>query len=288
MVQKEIELLLGETASGKTELLKERSKKEKFVVFNCDSRQIYRYLDIGTAKPEKDFLERVPHYFVDIVEYNQNFSAGDFLRKFKEYIENEDGKIILSVGTPFYLNSLLYGLDDIPEVSIETKKKVENILKDKGIFYLYDLLMKVDPRRAEELNRNDKQRILRSLEVYFETKKPISSFFKKRKTVDFKIKKVEYIFRDKEQLKLRISKRVDGMVSKGLIEEVEKVISIYGETIFYEKPVIGYFETLEYMKGLITKEKMKEKIVKNTLLLVKRQRTFFKKILKDLKDVNFI
>lgn len=288
MVQKEIELLLGETASGKTDLLKERSKKEKFVVFNCDSRQIYKFLDIGTAKPDKDFLERVRHYFVDIVEYNQNFSAGDFLRKFKEYVESEDKKIILSVGTPFYLNSLIYGLDDIPDVSIETKKKVENILKDKGIFYLYELLKKVDPKRAEELNRNDKQRIARSLEVYFETNKPISSFYKKKKSVDFKIKKVDYIFLDKDQLRLRISKRVERMVSRGLIEEVEKIMSIYGENIFYEKPVIGYFETLEYIKGLITKDKMKEKIVRNTLLLVKRQRTFFKKIVKDLNDVHFI
>ncbi|MDI6700251.1 MAG: tRNA (adenosine(37)-N6)-dimethylallyltransferase MiaA [bacterium] len=288
MVQKEIELLLGETASGKTDLLKERSKKEKFVVFNCDSRQIYKFLDIGTAKPDKDFLERVRHYFVDIVEYNQNFSAGDFLRKFKEYVESEDKKIILSVGTPFYLNSLIYGLDDIPDVSIETKKKVENILKDKGIFYLYELLKKVDPKRAEELNRNDKQRIVRSLEVYFETNKPISSFYKKKKSVDFKIKKVNYIFLDKDQLRLRISKRVERMVSRGLIEEVEKIMSIYGENIFYEKPVIGYFETLEYIKGLITKDKMKEKIVRNTLLLVKRQRTFFKKIVKDLNDVHFI
>ncbi|MEO0281783.1 MAG: tRNA (adenosine(37)-N6)-dimethylallyltransferase MiaA [candidate division WOR-3 bacterium] len=285
MVQKKIELLLGETASGKTEYLKERSKKENFVIFNCDSRQIYKFLDIGTAKPDKEFLGKVFHYFVDIVEYDQKFSAGDFLRNFNNYLNREDRKIILSVGTPFYLNSILYGLDDIPEVSKETRGKVQLIMKEKGLSYLYDLLNKVDPQRAQELNKNDKQRITRAIEVYFETKKPISSFYRKRKKIGFKVEKMEYLYRDKKELQERIVKRVERMVFSGLVEEVEKIKVLYGEEIFYEKPVIGYFETLEYIKGLISKEEMKEKIIKNTLSLVKRQRTFFKKIIKDLNQL---
>ncbi|MEO0237041.1 MAG: tRNA (adenosine(37)-N6)-dimethylallyltransferase MiaA [candidate division WOR-3 bacterium] len=285
MVQKKIELLLGETASGKTEYLKERSKKENFVVFNCDSRQIYKFLDIGTAKPDKEFLGKVFHYFVDIVEYDQKFSAGDFLRNFNDYLNREDRKIILSVGTPFYLNSILYGLDDIPEVSKETREKVQLIMKEKGLSYLYDLLNKVDPQRAQELNKNDKQRITRAIEVYFETKKPISSFYRKRKKIGFKVEKMEYLYRDKKELQERIVKRVERMVFSGLVEEVEKIKVLYGEEIFYEKPVIGYFETFEYIKGLISKEEMKEKIIKNTLSLVKRQRTFFKKIIKDLNQL---
>ncbi|MEO0289208.1 MAG: tRNA (adenosine(37)-N6)-dimethylallyltransferase MiaA [candidate division WOR-3 bacterium] len=285
MVQKKIELLLGETASGKTEYLKEKSKKENFVVFNCDSRQIYKFLDIGTAKPDKEFLDKVLHYFVDIVEYDQKFSAGDFLRNFKEYLNREDRKIILSVGTPFYLNAILYGLDDIPEVSKETREKIQLMLKEKGLSYLYDLLKRVDPQRAHELNENDRQRITRAIEVYFETKKPISSFYRKRKKIGFKIERIEYLYRDKKELQGRIVQRVERMVSSGLVEEVEKIRVLYGEQIFYEKPVIGYSETLDYIKGLISKEEMKEKIVKNTLSLVKRQRTFFKKIMKDLKQL---
>lgn len=286
MVQKKIELLLGETASGKTEYLKERSNKEKFVVFNCDSRQIYKFLDIGTAKPEKEFLSKVFHYFVDIVEYDQNFSAGDFLRKFNDYLKKEDRKIILSVGTPFYLNSILYGLDDIPEVSKETREKIHVMLKDKGISYLYDLLKKVDPQRAQELNENDKQRIMRALEVFFETKRPISSFYRNKKNINFRIEKIEYLFKDKQELRRRIIERVDRMFFCGLVEEVERVKLMYDEKIFYEKPVIGYLETLKYINGLISKEKMKEMIIKNTLLLVKRQRTFFKKIIKDLNQLS--
>lgn len=287
MVQKKIELLLGETASGKTEYLKERSKKENFVVFNCDSRQIYKFLDIGTAKPDRDFLDKVFHYFIDIVEYDQNFSAGDFLRNFNEYLNREDRRIILSVGTPFYLNSIIYGLDDIPEVSKETREKVQVMLKEKGLPYLYDLLNRVDPQRAQELNKNDKQRITRALEVYFETKKPISSFYRKRKKIGFKLEKIEYLYKDRKELQERIVQRVERMVSSGLVEEVQRIKVLYGEQIFYEKPVIGYFETLDYIKGLISKEKMKEQIVKNTLSLVKRQRTFFKKIIKDLNHLSY-
>lgn len=286
MVQKKIELLLGETASGKTEYLKFRSRKENFVVFNCDSRQIYKYLDIGTAKPDKEFLEKVLHYFVDIVEYDQNFSAGDFLRSFNHYLNREDRKIILSVGTPFYLNSILYGLDDIPEVSKETREKIQMMLKEKGLSYLYDFLKKVDPLRAQELNENDKQRITRALEVYFETKKPISSFYNKRKRVGFQVERIEYLYKEKEELQKRIIERVERMVSSGLVDEVEKIKVLYGEKIFYEKPVIGYFETLEYLKGLISEDEMKKRIIKNTLSLVKRQRTFFKKIIKDLKQLS--
>ncbi len=284
MVQKEVEFLIGETASGKTEFLKELSKKEDFVVFNCDSRQIYRYLDIGTAKPDKEFLSKVYHYFVDITEYDKNFSVGDFYRKFKEYLKKEDKRIILSVGTPFYLKTILFGIDDIPEISTEIKRKVKQMYQEEGLSNLYNLLKKVDKERSLDLNENDKQRILRSLEVYFQTGKPITYFFKKKKNIQFKIRNVKYLYREKSELKERIERRINLMLKDGLIEEVEKLRVMYGDNIFFEKPVIGYIEPLSYIKGKITKDRMVEDIVKNSMSLVKRQRTFFKKILKELSD----
>ncbi len=281
MVQKNIILLIGETASGKTKFIEKYSKEKDIRVINCDSRQIYKYLDIGTAKPDKELLDRVKHYFIDIIEVNEQFSGGDFFRITEEILAKHDN-FIISAGTPFYLNIILNGIDEIPPVRQTIRNRVNLLLQTKGLFYLYNELKRIDPYRAEQISPNDTQRIKRALEVFFETGIPISGFFNNKKKLNIQFSKVIYIKKDKEILKRNIYLRTRQMIKDGLVEETQRLIKRYSKKTLYNKKIIGYNETIDYLDKRITFEELPNIIARNTVMYVKRQRTFFKKIIKSL------
>ncbi|MDD3804461.1 MAG: tRNA (adenosine(37)-N6)-dimethylallyltransferase MiaA [bacterium] len=284
MVQKMIELLIGETASGKTSYIEGRTYKERMEVLNCDSRQIYRGFDIGTAKPSRELLNRVRHHLIDIINITDDFSAGEFL-KLSESILKREENIIVSAGTPFYLNVLLNGIDEIPKAKLETRKMIEEMHRERGNSGLHEFLSDVDPVRASQLNVNDTQRIKRSLEVYLDTGIPISRYFRKQKKAEINFGRITYIRREKRILEERVRERVKIMLAKGFIEEAEALIKKHGPSVILKKPIIGYVEALEYIEGNIDRERMIEEIIRNTMGYIKRQRIFFKKILLPFADI---
>lgn len=279
-----IQLLIGETASGKTEYLKELSQREKFEVLNCDSRQIYKYFDIGTAKPDKSILNKIQHHLIDIVEITEDFSAGPFLNAADKIIDRTDN-LIISAGTPFYINVLLNGIDDIPAVKKETRDMITEMHREKGNSELYKFLSKVDPERAKQLNPNDTQRIKRSLEVYLDSGVPISRYFTKKKRERMNFDRIIYIRREKSVLEERVMERTLKMLNSGFIEEVEGLLKKYSVEDIMKKPIIGYVEAIEYLECNIDRGTMTDEIVRNTMGYIKRQRVFFKKILLPYADL---
>lgn len=282
MVQKNIILLVGETGAGKTAYIEKLSGNSHFEVINCDSRQIFKYFNIGTAKPSVEFLMKIKHHLIDIVEIDSEFSAGDFQRSANALLEKNTDYVV-SAGTPFYLNILLNGIDEIPAVSIKTREKVTRMYIDKGIEFLYEYLEKNDPERAVQLNRNDCQRIKRAVEIHQETGLKMSSFFKGKPKGFTEFSKIIYLYHEKNILKERISARTEQMLKDGLIDEVKDLLNKYGEKIMFEKPIIGYIEVCRYLAGEYNIDMMKNEIIKNSMALIKRQRVFFKKILSPYK-----
>lgn len=274
MVQKNLKVLLGCTGSGKTAWIEQH---EPASVINCDSRQIYRHLDIGTAKPEPELLERVKHHLVDIKDINENFSAGEFIRTVNSILENEEP--LISCGTPFYLNALVNGMDELPEVPEDIRSRVNAMEQDMGIEELYSILSSIDPQRAAQLKPADSQRIRRALEVYYATGSPISSFFtgNRQSDTDFNIM---YIEKDRAELRNIITERTEHMLNRGMVNETEWAIGKFGRDTLLNKKIIGYKECVDYIEGRISREETKAGIITSTMQYAKRQETFFRKILR--------
>ena len=154
----------------------------------------------------------------------------------------------------------------------------------RGIESMYEELKKVDKKRANELKPRDTQRILRAIEVYRQTGIPISEYYKTKEKIDFNIKSIIYLKREKEELRKRVKYRTEKMIKNGLIEETEKVISLYGKQTLMDKKIIGYSEIIDHIENKYSVEETKEKIIRNTMLYIKRQRTFFNKILKSFSS----
>ncbi|MDY6787602.1 MAG: tRNA (adenosine(37)-N6)-dimethylallyltransferase MiaA [candidate division WOR-3 bacterium] len=283
MVQAHIDLLLGPTASGKTHYIEELSKHNDFEVINCDSGQIYKYLDIGTAKPPASLLSEVPHHMVDVTEIDRSFSVGDFLDIALREIAAKK-RIIISAGTPFYINILINGISDIPDIDPDARARTEALEEEKGLDYLYDMLYKADPARALDLSPNDSQRIKRSIEVYLQTGKPISYFYRNKRKFNIAFDSVKYLKWSRAQLQERIIKRTDSMIEQGLIEETRRITEKYSADILRNKKIIGYNEVLDYLEGNSDKDRMRELIISNTMKYVKSQLTFFRKIMSQLEQ----
>lgn len=284
MVQKAVDILIGETGSGKTSYISELFKNDTFEVINCDSRQIYRHLNIGTAKPPASMLDKIKHHFVDIVDITENYDVMDFVNHTTELLEG-DGKYIISAGTPFYLNILLNGISPIPKVSDNVREDVRNQLNESGIQAMYEELVKRDPQRASEIKPNDSQRIIRALEVIRETDKPISFYFKTVIKPDIVPNRITYIRRDRDELRKRVEHRTHMMIESGLIDETRSIIEKYGIDILLEKKIIGYTEAVMHIRGAVSLSEAEEMIVKNTMSYIKHQRTFFNKIIKPFRAV---
>ncbi len=285
MVQKTVDILIGETGSGKTEYIASSFDGTDTEILNCDSRQIYIGLDIGTAKPDIQILNRIKHHMIDIVRIDQAYDVMEFVNNAIELMLR-DKHFVISAGTPFYLNILLNGISEIPKISANTRTSLECECKEQGLLKLYSELKDKDPERARQLNPNDKQRILRSIEVIRETGIPISHFYKKKIKPNLYINSITYIRRDRDILRKRIIERTDYMLKRGLIDETRYVADKFSKQVLFEKKIIGYNEILQYLEGFITINEAKEMIIKNTMQYIKQQRTFFNKILKDNEITN--
>lgn len=280
-------LLFGPTGVGKTELIL-RLFPGVGEVISADSMQVYRGLDVGAAKPSPEVRSRVPHHLIDILDPRQQYTAGEFVHRAEELIPQIElrGRIVvISGGTAYYFRNFLYGLPTTPAANPAVRKQLEERLEAEGLSSLYAELNRLDPLAGEGISPRDTYRILRGLEVYYATGRPLSSFPVPKNPRLNRPYRLIGLMRDREELYKRIDVRVEEMFHQGLPEEVARLISCgYGE----QDPGmrgIGYREFFQLGRlGCLTLSQVKAQIQKDSRRYAKRQITFFK----SLPDVQWI
>lgn len=267
--------IVGATASGKTAYAVELAQKIDGEIISADSRYVYKGLDIGTAKPGIDERKGIPHYMIDIVEPDFNYSAGLYAKQAKECIKDilSRGKTpIVAGGTGLYIRVLLENYD-LP--NIEPDYNLRDELAKLSFDELYDILYKLDKESAESVERNDKKKLIRYIEVVKLTGLPLSKARGKKDEDEFDIEWIGLNF-PREELYERINKRVDLMIEEGLIEETKNLLNKYGR-IPNIVDTIGYREIIYYLDGETSLERAKELLKQNTRNYAKRQLTWFRK-----------
>ena len=269
-------VLAGPTAVGKTKLSIELAKNKNSSIFSSDSRQFYREMSIGTAKPSLDELNEVPHYFINNKSIEEAYSAGDYekeiINQLEDYFKNK--KIAFLVGgSGMYIDAVCKGLDNLPK-DLAVRNRLNLELKENGIEYLQENLKILDPKQYGIMDLSNSQRLIRALEVCRITSKPYSSLLTATKKIrSFKI--VKFLLHiDKNQLELNIEKRVDQMVKNGLFNEVE---NLRDKKNLNALNTVGYKEIFNFFNGNYTKEEAINLIKRNTKKYAKRQMTWFKK-----------
>ncbi len=272
-------ILFGPTASGKTALVT-GIFSQGFQIVNADSVQVYRHLDIGSAKPSSELMDKIPHHLVDVLDPWQQFTAGSFVALADKAVSEiqADGDIpILTGGTAFYFKNYLYGLTDAPTSDPAVREKVQNMLIEEGKEKLFALLEKVDPVSALRINVNDEYRITRALEVYFQSGRPLSSFIPSHEYREGINPLIIGLTRDKEVLSSRIKQRVDIMFEEGLLAEIKKLMKMGASLSWPGMQGIGYKEFFVAAEdGCYSLESIKKAIVHNSIKYAKRQMTFFR------------
>lgn len=272
-------VIAGPTAVGKSDLAIEIAG-DKFEIVSADSVQVYRYLDIGSCKPCAADLEKVRHHCIDLVDPDYQFSAGDFCHCAFDACEEIYTKKLIPMfvgGSGLYINSFFYGISTIPDIDSDVKKSLIEEMEHRGSEVLYSELKGVDPVFAEKIHINDKQRIIRGLEVYRATGRSISSYYAEK--VNYLIDDLLFIgiYREKDELIRRISSRVDSMISGGLVDEVISLRKRGYSPLLNSMRSIGYLEINEYLDNMTDLQTGIEKIKVNTKKYAKKQMTWFKK-----------
>lgn len=274
---KRLIVIAGATGSGKTDVSIQLAIKLKAPIISTDSRQIYRGLPIGTAQPTKEQLLMAEHHFIASHELTENFSCGQFevqaLRLLEKLFEKHDTVIAVG-GSGLYIKALCDGMDDLPEVDEELRRKLNERLRREGIGVLLDDLQRLDPEYYNQVDRENASRVLRAVEVCLQTGKPYSSMRTgvKRKR-NFEIVKVG-VDMDRTTLYDRINRRVDMMIAEGLEDEARKV---YHLKHLNSLQTVGYRELFDYFDGLTDRETAIELIKRNSRRYAKRQLTWFRR-----------
>ncbi|MHC4457170.1 MAG: tRNA (adenosine(37)-N6)-dimethylallyltransferase MiaA [Planctomycetota bacterium] len=273
-------LIIGVTASGKGQLAFDLAEEMGAEIISIDSMKVYRRMDIGTAKPPKQARERVKYHLIDIIEPSESFSVGLFLEAAQKAIEQvklRDKPVIAVGGTALYIKTLLYGLFDGPSADEQIRSQLQQQAETEGLGQLYSQLEKIDPAAAEHISPNDAKRIIRALEVYKITGKPISSLQQQWSTSstggDWTIIGLQ---RQKAEANSRINRRVKLMIEAGLVDEVKSLLAEEKPLSKQARCAIGYAEIIDHLNGKIALEDAIELIKKNTRRLAKNQRTWFK------------
>ena len=274
-------IIQGPTAVGKSEMAFELAQKFSMEIINADSMQVYRGMDIGSAKPSRKERHVVTHHLIDIKDPDEEFSAAQF--------KNEAGNIIFTLaqeskyalvvgGTGFYIRALTNGLFPAPSADLKLRKELKEKEKTHGKWYLYKELEKIDVKAASNIHPNDTFRIIRALEVFYLTGKPISEQQKKHqfKHTYFNVLKIG-LLRERKDIYHRIEERVDKMIQRGLLDEIKQLLERgYPSTI---KPFksLGYKQMLSFIHGELSLDEAVALIKRNTKRYAKRQLTWFRK-----------
>lgn len=274
-------VICGPTASGKTALSIELAKRIDGEVVSADSMQIYKDMNIGSAKVTPEEMDGIKHYLIDFVSPDERYSVANYKQDAKKAIEEiiAKGKTPIVVGgTGLYVDSLIYEIEynDI-EIDEEYRKELERIKEKDGLDVLYKSALKIDPKAMEKISSNDSKRIMRVLEIYHSTGKT-----KTQQELESRTKEIPYNYKvfainmDREKLYDRINRRVDIMIEKGLVEEVEKLIEKY-KKFPTAMQGLGYKEVRDYLEEKLSYEDMIEKIKQESRRYAKRQLTWFRK-----------
>ncbi len=281
-MNKDLIVITGATASGKTALSVQLAKRIGAEIVNADSMQIYKYMDIGTAKPTIEEREGVVHHLIDIALPSEQFSVATYCRLAKEAIDSihSRGKIAVMVGgTGLYIDSVV---NNIQFSNIEPdeayRSELEKIADERGNEYIHNMLKEVDPDSAAKIKVPDKKRIIRALEVYHVSGKTLTYHNEMSKSVPTPYNvKMFAIDMPRDVLYDRINKRVDIMMSQGLEDEVRRLIDMGVSKNTTAMQAIGYKEMAEYLNGEITKDEAVYKIKIGSRHYAKRQLTWFRR-----------
>lgn len=274
-------VLTGPTAVGKTAVSIEFAERIQGEIISADSMQVYRGMDIGSAKIRKEEMNGIPHHLLDILEPEETFNVMLFQQFAKQVIEEiyDRGHIpILTGGTGFYIQSVLYDISFTEETDDSVRIRLEKEAEEKGAEYLHEKLAAVDPETAENIHANNVKRVIRALEFYELNGYPLSEHNKSERQ-----KNSPYLFRyyvlnePRELLYQRIEKRVDLMLEEGLVAEVEALKERGYTRDMVSMQGLGYKEILDYLCGLCTLEEAVETIKKETRHFAKRQLTWFRR-----------
>lgn len=271
--------LVGPTAVGKSAIAVCLARKINAEIISCDSMQLYKGMDIITSKPPLAVRQRVKHHLIDAVSPTKEYNVARYrqgaLKKIKEILKR--GKVPLFVGgTGLYMSILVDGIFKAKSQSQIVRNRLFKKVEERGSYYLYNMLKRVDPEAAKKIHPHDTKRIVRALEVFKTTGKPISLLQKQRKGLGLKYElKIFCLNMERSQLYKRIEERIDKMFSLGLIEEVKRLLRLrLSKTAAY---AIGIKELKGYFAGLYNLEEAKELIKRNTRWYAKRQLTWFRK-----------
>lgn len=270
-------IIIGPTSVGKSKYAFEYAKAHDGEIISADSMQIYRGMNIGTDKPDKKTLKEVPHHLIDIKNPDEDFSVAEFLDRVKSAIIDIHSKNKLPIivgGSGMYLAALIDGYS-LPMAKANEDFRNELYKKDKDELYLK--LKKVDPIAADKIHPNNVRRIIRALEVYELTGKPISSLQKKKSFINEYDYKIIGLNTKREKLYKKIDDRADKMIKNGLVDEVEKLLPRYKTTSKPFLQALGYKEVIGYIQGKYRYEEMIEILKKNTRHFARRQMTWFKR-----------
>ncbi|OAQ41739.1 tRNA (adenosine(37)-N6)-dimethylallyltransferase MiaA [Pedobacter psychrophilus] len=275
--QKTLIVIAGPTAIGKTALAIKIAQHYQTEIISADSRQFFKEMSIGTAKPNDEELASAPHHFINSHSINQDFSVGTFekeaLAKIDELFKTHDILIMVG-GSGLYVNAVLYGFDEIPKANENIREQLNQQFQKEGIEPLQSQLQQLDPEYYNEVDINNPQRMIRALEVCLSTGKPFSSFRNApKKSREFNTILIGLDI-EREKLYQRINHRVDLMIEDGLLNEVE---SLKEYQHLNALKTVGYSELFSYLNGDCTLDQAVDKIKQNTRNFAKRQLTWFRK-----------
>ena len=273
-------ILTGPTSVGKTDLSIKLSKSLNAEIISADSMQIYKYMDIGSAKVTKEEMDGVVHYMIDEVTPDVPFSVSEFQMRSEKYIEeiNKKGKnVLITGGTGLYLNSLIYNMDFAKSnANNEIREKLEQELAENGIDYMHEKLRGLDEESANRIHKNNTKRVIRAIEVCMSGQK--MNDFSKDLRYNEKYKPIIIVLnRDREVLYQRINKRVDIMLENGLLDEVKELLKMGYTKDMISMQGIGYKEMIKYLDGEYTYDEAIEIIKRDSRRYAKRQLTWFKR-----------
>lgn len=289
MNKKKLIILTGPTAVGKTSLSIGLAKSVGGEIISADSMQVYRHMDIGSAKIKKEEMQGIPHYLVDILSPCEEFNVYLFQKLAKDAMEQiyANGHIpILVGGTGFYIQSVLYDID-FTENDADTayREELERLLEEKGAAYLHERLKEVDEESAKAIHENNAKRVIRALEYFHLTGTPISEHNRQEREKESPYDFCYFVLNDdRELLYRRIEQRVDKMIEAGLVEEVKKLKEMGCRKEDVSMQGLGYKEILEYLDGELSLEQAVYLIKRDTRHFAKRQLTWFRRE----RDVIFV
>lgn len=273
-------VLLGPTASGKTEISLEWAGRLDGEILSADSMQVYRYMDIGTAKPDKQARQMIPHHLIDVADPDETYSAARFQREADLAISHahERGKPVLVVaGTGLYLRALTRGLFPFTDKDPMLRRNLQQKALKEGVGALHKSLSQVDPEASRRIHPNDLFRIIRALEVFSLSGTPITEHHRRHALGQERYRTLYLgLERERSELFLRIEKRVDQMAAQGLLEEVRSLLNMGYSPELPSMKALGYRHMIAYIQGLVSLEKAFDIMKRDTKRFARRQLTWFK------------